>query len=329
MDQLASQLGSAELQALIAALPHDLTLNPTSSKPSSSSGSDLSASNSSSCIFPPLNDMAALSMLSLGAYPGLFPGFPLLSTLPYLTLNPNSTIESLGLINSALYQQQKDVQAMMNAATSNSLAATLAADGRPRAFSSAATLQHVKDQEKRRKRTRKCEPALPITTSTITCFSNSSPSSSTTVTSVLRTLVEDDDSDVHPNKVRPIQVTPEEEEEIRRKTQELLNNVPKQTVEPEASSNGPLRRLIRDEDLPDEVGPDSPFRHYPKYQQKPRSQLVMLQGIQAAVACMCIEAFQLNDKSDEEKQALRQKQQGLSLDDLVKETVRQELIAAE
>ncbi|UMM34494.1 hypothetical protein L5515_007547 [Caenorhabditis briggsae] len=273
--------------------------------------------------------MAALSMLSLGAYPGLFPGFPLLSTLPYLNLNPNSTIESLGLINSALYQQQKDVQAMMNAATSNSLAATLAADGRPRAFSSAATLQHVKDQEKRRKRTRKCEPALPITTSTITCSSNSSPSSSTTVTSVLRTLVEDDDSDVHPNKVRPIQVTPEEEEEIRRKTQELLNNVPKQTVEPEVSSNGPLRRLIRDEDLPDEVGPDSPFRHYPKYQQKPRSQLVMLQGIQAAVACMCIEAFQLNDKSDEEKQALRQKQQGLSLDDLVKETVRQELIAAE
>lgn len=55
----------------------------------------------------------------------------------------------------------------------------------------------------------------------------------------------------------------------------------------------------------------------------------MLQGIQAAVACMCIEAFQLNDKTDEEKEALRQKQQGLSLDDLVKETVRQELIAAE
>ena len=42
--------------------------------------------------------------------------------------------------------------------------------------------------------------------------------------------------------------------------------MPKQALEPEVSSNGPLRRLIRDEDLPDEVGPDSPFRHYPKYQ---------------------------------------------------------------
>ncbi|KAF1751778.1 hypothetical protein GCK72_018332 [Caenorhabditis remanei] len=327
MDQLASQLGSAELQALIAALPHDLTINPATSKQSSSSSSDLSASNSSSCIFPPLSDMTALSMLSLGAYPGLFPGFPLLS-LPYLSLPPNSTIDSLGLINSAIYQQQKDAQAAM-CAPSNALAATLAADGRPRAFSSAATLQHVKDQEKRRKRTRKCEPALPITTSTITCSSSSSPSSSSTMTSVLRTLVEDDDAEVHPNKVRPIQVTPEEEEQVRKKTAELLKAMPKQSLEPEVSSNGPLRRLIRDEDLPDEVGPDSPFRHYPKYQQKPRSQLVMLQGIQAAVACMCIEAFQLNDKTDEEKNALRQKQRGLSLDDLVKETVRQELIAAE
>uniref|UniRef100_A0A1I7SYL9 Uncharacterized protein n=1 Tax=Caenorhabditis tropicalis TaxID=1561998 RepID=A0A1I7SYL9_9PELO len=326
MDQLASALGSAEIQALIAALPNDLTLNPATSKPSSTSGSDLSASTSSSCIFPQLNDMAALSMLSLGGYPGLFPGFPLLSTLPYLNLPTTSTIESLGLINSALYQQQKDVQAAL-CTPPNPLTAGLAADGRPRAFSSAATLQHSKDPEKRRKRTRK-EPALPVTTSTITCSSNSSPSSSCTA-SVLRTLVEDDDADVHPNKVRPIQVTKDEEELVRQKTLELLKAMPRQEIAPEVSANGPLRRLIRDEDLPDEVGPDSPFRHYPKYQQKPRSQLVMLQGIQAAVACMCIEAFQLNDKTDEEKAALREKQQGLSLDDLVKETVRQELIAAE
>lgn len=27
-----------------------------------------------------------------------------------------------------------------------------------------------------------------------------------------------------------------------------------------------LRRIIRDEDLPDSIGPDSPFRHHPKYQ---------------------------------------------------------------
>lgn len=324
MEQL-SQIGGAELQAIIAALPHDLSLTPATSKPSSASSSDLSAANSSTCIFPQLNDMAALSMLSLSAYPGLFAGFPLMS-IPYMSLTAaNSTIESLGLINSALYQQQKDVQAAM-AAPSNHLTATITADGRPRAFSSAATLQHAKNPEARRKRTRKCEPALPVTTSTISCSSRSSPS---TTTSVLRTLVEDDDTDVHPNKVRPIQVTPEEEREIRRKTQELLKTVPKQAMEAEVNANGPLRRLIRDEDLPDEVGPDSPFRHYPKYQQKPRSQLVMLQGIQAAVACMCIEAFQLNDKTDEEKNALRQKQQGISLDDLVKETVRQELIAAE
>ncbi|CAB01503.2 Branchpoint-bridging protein [Caenorhabditis elegans] len=271
MDQLTSQLGSAELQALIAALPHDLTLNPVTSKPSSASSSDLSASTStSSCIFPPINDMTALSMLSLGAYPGLFTGFPLLSTLPYLNLPPHSTIESLGLINSALYQQQKDVQAAMNSPV-NQFTAGLAADGRPRAFSSAATLQHGKDQEKRRKRTRKMEPSLPITTSTITCSSNSSPSSSSITTSVLRTLVEDDDADVHPNKVRPIQVTKEEEDLVRRKTQELLKSMPLQKLEPEVSASGPLRRLIRDEDLPDEVGPDSPFRHYPKYQVHNRS----------------------------------------------------------
>lgn len=55
----------------------------------------------------------------------------------------------------------------------------------------------------------------------------------------------------------------------------------------------------------------------------------MLQGIQAAVAAMCIEAFQLNGKTDDEKAALRLKQKGQSLDDLVNETVRQELIAAE
>lgn len=269
MDQLASQLGAAEIQALIASLPTDLTLNATSSKPSSASSSDLSASNSSSCIFPPLSDLQALSMLSLGAYPALFPGFQLLS-LPYLNLAGTNTIESLGLINSALYQQQKEVQAALSA-PSNPLIAGLSADGRPRAFSSAATLQNVKDQqEKRRKRTRKCDVIVPTTTSTITCSSNSSPSSSTT-TSVLRSLVEDDEVDVHPNKVRPIQVTPEEEELVRRKTQEVLQTLPRQEIHPEVSANGPLRRLIRDEDLPDEVGPDSPFRHYPKYQVQNRN----------------------------------------------------------
>ncbi|EGT33336.1 hypothetical protein CAEBREN_06543 [Caenorhabditis brenneri] len=327
MDQLAAQLGAAEIQALIAALPTDLTINANATKPNSASSSDLSAANSASCIFPPLSDLQALSMLSLGAYP-LLPGFPLLS-LPYLNIPGINTIENLGLINSALYQSQKEVQAALSAP---SVAAALAADVRPRAFSSAATLQNVKDQqEKRRKRTRKCDPVMPPTTSTITCSANTSPSTSAPVqTSVLRSLVEDDEPDVHPNKVRPIQVvTPEEEELVRRKTQELIRAIPRQEAQPEVSPNGPLRRLIRDEDLPDEVGPDSPFRHYPKYQQKPRSQLIMLQGIQAAVACMCIEAFQLNDKTEEEKAALRQNQQGLSLDDLVKETVRQELIAAE
>lgn len=164
--------------------------------------------------------------------------------------------------------------------TPNPLATTLAADGRPRAFSSAATLQNTKDHEKRRKRSRKSEQVHPPTTSTITCSSNSSPASSSTMSSVLRTLVEDDD--VYPNKVRPIQVTKEEEEMVRQKTQEcklpmhpfcsydqllaVLKSMPRQEIAPEVSANGPLRRLIRDEDLPDEVGPDSPFRHYPKYQ---------------------------------------------------------------
>uniref|UniRef100_A0A8R1HLX3 Uncharacterized protein n=1 Tax=Caenorhabditis japonica TaxID=281687 RepID=A0A8R1HLX3_CAEJA len=308
MDQLASQLGSAELQALIAALPHDLTINSgNTSKATSVSTSDLSTSTSSSCIFPQLNDMTALSLLSLSAYPSMFPGFPLLSSLPYLngTLPPHSTIESLGLINSALYQQQKDVHASMTSPM-NSLTVSLASDGRPRAYSSAATLQHSKDHEKRRKRSRKPEFVPPPTTNTITCSTSSSPANSA-MSSVLRTLVEDDD--VHPNKVRPIQVTKEEEELVRRKTQELLKSVPLHQREEVPVENGPLRRLIRDEDLPDEVGPDSPFRHYPKYQVHNKSPL--------------------NGKTDDEIAAIRLKQKGQSLDDLVNETVRQELIAAE
>ncbi|VDN37329.1 unnamed protein product [Cylicostephanus goldi] len=46
--------------------------------------------------------------------------------------------------------------------------------------------------------------------------------------------------------------------------------------EPDEPSKTVLRRIIRDEDLPDSIGPDSPFRHHPKYQLKfPKISLVI------------------------------------------------------
>ncbi|CAI5451859.1 unnamed protein product [Caenorhabditis angaria] len=339
-----------DLQTLIASIPRDLSITSgsvTTSKTPSSVG-DLSATSSNSCIFPPVNDMAALtSMFTLSGYPQLFNGFPLIPTLPLFNtaLPPHATIESLGLINSAIYQQQAQAQSQSQtalsspSATMNSTSNSSKLDSRPRAFSSAATLQHAKPQdliEKRRKRSRKSDTLLPAVTQSIPCSTTSSPSTTTvsqntpTTTSHLRSLLEDDDDiDVpHPNKVRPIQVTKEEEELVRKKTQEILKTVP--ITAPSHLDNGPLRRLIRDEDLPDEVGPDSPFRHYPKYQQqKSRTQLVMLQGIQSAVASLYIEAFQIDSKSDAEKAEIRRISHGNSINDLVNDTVLQELIAAE
>ncbi|CAD6189658.1 unnamed protein product [Caenorhabditis auriculariae] len=312
MAQQNVPISNSELQALIAAIPNDLAIVSSasgSSKSNCSLGELSTSASSSSCVFPTIHDMTALSMLSLPTFP-LLGGFPLISPMqltPFgaAALPPHATIESLGLINSHLYHQQ---QRGALSATSSPAPEPIAtsSDTRPRAYSSAATLQHPKS-ETRRKRARRAnpEPATPP--------KPVSPCGMPQPHSVLRSLVEDDD--VTPMKVRPIQVTREEEEFVRRKTAQLLERVPvvPESDEEDANNNSnrhrrPLRQLIRDQDLPDEVGPDSPFRHYPKYQhlqrqrreQQQQSQLRTIQGIQAAVATLCIEAI----KSEQGKNAV-------------------------
>ncbi|CAB3397938.1 unnamed protein product [Caenorhabditis bovis] len=266
-----SQPHSSELQALIAAIPHELSLSsPTTTTKSGSSIGDIS-STSSTYLFPHVSDMAALSMLSLSSYPSLFGGLPFFPSLPYLNANlpPHATIESLGLINSAMYQDQRDVvSAMCSPAPS---APNI--DTRPRAFSSAATLQHPKpaaDQEKRRKRSRKSEPVPPAvsvaTDSNMSSTSSKSSTSSGTSSSILMRLVEEDDVPIK----KPITVTKEDEEAVQRKVAEFLKKHPifyDINYDVDYDENGvrrPLRQIIRDEDLPDEAEPDSPFRHFPK-----------------------------------------------------------------
>ncbi|KAK6009079.1 hypothetical protein OSTOST_26022 [Ostertagia ostertagi] len=253
-----------DLQALLATMPDFSKLPPLPNMPKDGSNTDTSTSQQS-LLFPsiPSDQLAALSL-------GLFPlhGFPMFPLLPMgqvsSTLPPHSTIESLGLMTNNSLRQS----------TSSAMGLPVL-DSRPRAFSSAAALQRPKPTatpEKRRKRSRKAQEEEQ--------------------SSVLRMLVDEEDD--APIRIRQPPSTSDLDEKLRKDAARVLSAsspppVAAKRASPERLADLieepaiALRRIIRDEDLPDSIGPDSPFRHHPKYQRK-QLDSEMMDGMDALMA---------------------------------------------
>ncbi|VDO47430.1 unnamed protein product [Haemonchus placei] len=253
-----------DLQALLATMPDFSTLPSLSTMPKDGANTEIPTSQQS-LLFPsiPHDQLAALS---LGLFPLQgFPMFPLLPMTPMTSsLPPHSTIESLGLMtNSALRPK------------TSSVIGPPVLDSRPRAFSSAAALQRPKPTttpEKRRKRSRRAQEEEQ--------------------SSVLRMLVDEEDD--APLTIRQPPSTKDLDEKLRKDAAKVLSA--SSPPPPAAKRTSPerladlieepaiaLRRIIRDEDLPDSIGPDSPFRHHPKYQRKQPDSEIM-DGMDALMA---------------------------------------------
>ncbi|KAK5970473.1 hypothetical protein GCK32_003534 [Trichostrongylus colubriformis] len=251
-----------DLQALLSSMPDFTKLPSMSNVPKHSSSTDIPTSQQS-LLFP--NDQ--LAALSLGLFPmNAFPMFSLLPMGPMAsTVPPHSTIESLGLMTNNCLRQ------------STSTMGPPVLDSRPRAFSSAAALQRPKPTttpEKRRKRSRKAQEEEQ--------------------SSVLRMLVDEEDDVPIPIRQPPSMKDPDEK--VRRDAAKAsvlsASSSPRlaaKRTSPERLANlieepaMPLRRIIRDEDLPDSIGPDSPFRHHPKYQRR-QPDADMMDGMDALMA---------------------------------------------
>ncbi|WKY09343.1 hypothetical protein Q1695_002031 [Nippostrongylus brasiliensis] len=259
-----------DLHSLLATMP-DFSMLPSLSTVPKDSTTGAEIPTSQQLLFPPIpNDQ--LAALSLGLFPiAGFPMFPLLPMAPMTsTLPPHSTIESLGLMTNNSFRQSTSM-------------APPAVDSRPRAFSSAAALQRPKQSsspEKRRKRSRKAQADEQ--------------------SSVLRMLVDEEDD--APLKLRPS--TKDLDEKLRQDAAKasVLNESsppPAKRASPdrlvdlidEQPSRIALRRIIRDEDLPDSIGPDSPFRHHPKYQRKPRDSESEMDGMEALTAFCVVNGY--------------------------------------
>uniref|UniRef100_A0A0K0CSS8 BHLH domain-containing protein n=1 Tax=Angiostrongylus cantonensis TaxID=6313 RepID=A0A0K0CSS8_ANGCA len=264
-----------DLQALLATMP-DFSMLPSLSNMPKDSTSTTDIPTSPSILFPPIpNDQ--LAALSLGLFP--LPGFPMFPLLPMTPLSstvpPHSTIESLGLMTSSNLRQSAYTMAPPSV------------DSRPRAFSSAAALQRPKQAatpERRRKRSRKAQGEVHES-------------------SVLRMLVDEEDDT--PIKIHQ-PATRDLDEKLRMdaaKASVLNESSPPlaKRASPERAANlaeaqSPsriaLRRIIRDEDLPDSIGPDSPFRHHPKYQRKQHdSELEVIDGMEALTAFCVVSGY--------------------------------------
>ncbi|KAJ1361172.1 hypothetical protein KIN20_020365 [Parelaphostrongylus tenuis] len=272
---------SLDLQALLATMP-DFSMLPSLSTMPKDSTSTSDIPTSQSILFAPIpNDQ--LAALSLGLFP--LPGFPMFPLLPMnplaSTVPPHSTIESLGLMTSNNLRQSAYSMAPPSV------------DSRPRAFSSAAALQRPKQSatpERRRKRSRKTQGEAYES-------------------SVLRMLVDEDDDT--PIKIHQ-PATRDLDEKLRTDAAKVLNETspplakrasPERSVnlmdEGQSPSRIALRRIIRDEDLPDSIEPDSPFRHHPKYQRKQQdSELEVIDGMEALTA-FCVVSGYVPDASGE------------------------------
>ncbi|KAK6755475.1 hypothetical protein RB195_014069 [Necator americanus] len=275
-----------DLQALLATMPEfSMMNNLQNNMPKERSAAENSIPTSQSLLFPtiPSDQLAALS---LGLFPlSGFPMFPLLPMGPMSTsaLSPHSTIESLGLMTNNLRQTAS--------ATSSSMMPP-SLDSRPRAFSSAATLQRPKPTttpERRRKRSRKTQEE-----------ENEG--------SVLRMLMDEEDDT--PIKIRQQAPTKDLDEKLRMDAAKALvlsgsSPPPAKRASPdcltdliEEPTRIALRRIIRDEDLPDSIGPDSPFRHHPKYQRKQRgSDAEVIEDMEALTAFCMVNGY-VPDPSD-------------------------------
>ncbi|VDL70061.1 unnamed protein product [Nippostrongylus brasiliensis] len=194
----------------------------------------------------------------------------LLATMPDFSMLPSlSTVPKDSTTGAEIPTSQ---QLLFPPIPNDQLAAlSLAVDSRPRAFSSAAALQ-------RPKRSRKAQADEQ--------------------SSVLRMLVDEEDD--APLKLRPS--TKDLDEKLRQDAAKVLNESsppPAKRASPdrlvdlidEQPSRIALRRIIRDEDLPDSIGPDSPFRHHPKYQRKPRDSESEMDGMEALTAFCVVNGY--------------------------------------
>uniref|UniRef100_A0A1I7WQC0 BHLH domain-containing protein n=1 Tax=Heterorhabditis bacteriophora TaxID=37862 RepID=A0A1I7WQC0_HETBA len=283
-----------DLQALLASMP-EFPMLPAL-PPMGKAGPSGADEDSQLPLFPAVqNDhLAAALSLSMFNLPG-FPMFPIggmPNVLPNLSLAPmsgslppHSTIESLGLITPNLHLRP----------TVSAMASPVQAEIRPRAFSSAATLQHPKSStpDKRRKRSRKADDE----------------------SSVLRMLMNEEDD--APLKLRTQPICKEEEQKIRLDAARVSvlsasashplakRASPERTIDFSTSTQHmPLRRIIRDQDLPDSVGPDSPFRHHPKYQRKQRdAEAEVIEGMEALTAFCVVNGYMPKDEAMETETA--------------------------
>ncbi|CAI4229754.1 unnamed protein product [Auanema sp. JU1783] len=191
------------------------------------------------------------------------------SGLMYSALPPHSSFGFLSNMN----QLRSSVSALPSPVSSNN---QITPDVRPRAFSSAATLQNTRESpiERRRKRSHRMEaPAKPIAIRPMRGEGSS----------VLRHLVETEDE---PNQIRlPPIPTSQDEFKLRMDMAKVsvLNNNDHNAKKSQEIGKG-IRRIIDDQDLPESVGPDSPFRHHPKYQKKAREGTDMAD----AIAAFCV-----------------------------------------
>ncbi|KHJ77463.1 hypothetical protein OESDEN_22917 [Oesophagostomum dentatum] len=275
-----------DLQALLATMPefsmmNNLQNNLAKDRPTT----EASIPTTQSLLFPPIpNDQ--LAALSLGLFPlSGFPMFPLLPMGPMSSsaLPPHSTIESLGLMTN-----------LRQSTSATSLAPpTTAVDTRPRAFSSAAALQRPKQAttpERRRKRSRKTQEE-ENEGSVLRMLMNEEDDAPIKIRQQAPTKDLDE-------KLRQDAAKGEMCSEpaafsmgpgfrcarMGRRMRFFLASVLSASSPPPAKRASPdrlaelieepdepskfaLRRIIRDEDLPDSIGPDSPFRHHPKYQK--------------------------------------------------------------
>ncbi|KJH45180.1 hypothetical protein DICVIV_08794 [Dictyocaulus viviparus] len=275
---------SLDLQVLLSTMPDFAKLTSLTNMKNSTSNANISTSQS--LLFPSIpNDQ--LAALSLGLFP--LPGFPMFPLLPMTPLGsslpPHSTIESLGLMTNANFRQ--NVYTMK----------PISLESRPRAFSSAAALQRPKPAttpERRRKRSRKAQDEEQES-------------------SVLRMLVDEEDDT--PIKIRQL-ATRDLDEKLRIDAARVLSesnpisakkassNCLAELIEEQPSTRVALRRIIRDEDLPDSIGPDSPFRHHPKYQRKQRdSELEEIDGMEALTAFCVVSGYvpESNEPTESQK----------------------------
>ncbi|VDM53821.1 unnamed protein product [Angiostrongylus costaricensis] len=286
-----------DLQALLATMP-DFSMLPSLSNMPKDSTATTDIPTSQPILFPPIpNDQ--LAALSLGLFP--LPGFPMFPLLPMTPLSstvpPHSTIESLGLMTSSVsgsipvsssllvHQIISYITVFQNLRQRAYTMAPPSVDSRPRAFSSAAALQRPKQAatpERRRKRSRKAQGEVHES-------------------SVLRMLVDEEDDT--PIKIHQ-PATRDLDEKLRMDAAKVLNESnpplakrtsPERAANPaegQSPSRFALRRIIRDEDLPDSIGPDSPFRHHPKYQRKQHdSELEVIDGMEALTAFCVVSGY--------------------------------------